>query len=90
MVADLWCRRRDLNPHAPKGTSPSSWRVCLFRHSDADHHSSRECARGYESVGRSAAARSTTSAAGRRIRRRVKLVATVASEFDQTDERRRA
>jgi hypothetical protein len=24
-----------LNPHAPKGTSPSSWRVCLFRHSDA-------------------------------------------------------
>ena len=30
-----WCRRRDLNPHAPKGTSPSSWRVCLFRHSDA-------------------------------------------------------
>ncbi len=29
------CRRRDLNPHAPEGTSPSSWRVCLFRHSDA-------------------------------------------------------
>ena len=25
-----------MNPHAPKGTSPSSWRVCLFRHSDAD------------------------------------------------------
>jgi hypothetical protein len=23
-----------LNPHAPKGTSPSSWRVCQFRHSD--------------------------------------------------------
>jgi hypothetical protein len=21
-----WCRRRDLNPHAPKGTSPSSWK----------------------------------------------------------------
>jgi hypothetical protein len=31
----LWCRRRDLNPHAPKSTSPSSWRVCLFRHFDA-------------------------------------------------------
>ena len=35
-VANLWCRRRDLNPHAPKGTSPSSWRVCLFRHSDVE------------------------------------------------------
>ncbi len=35
-VANLWCRRRDLNPHAPEGTSPSSWRVCLFRHSDAN------------------------------------------------------
>jgi hypothetical protein len=23
-----------LNPHALAGTSPSSWRVCLFRHSD--------------------------------------------------------
>jgi hypothetical protein len=29
-----WCRRGDLNPHALAGTSPSSWRVCLFRHSD--------------------------------------------------------
>ena len=36
-----WCRRRDLNPHAPEGTSPSSWRVCLFRHSDADFYFSR-------------------------------------------------
>jgi hypothetical protein len=33
-VADCWCRRGDLNPHALAGTSPSSWRVCLFRHSD--------------------------------------------------------
>ena len=24
----------DSNPHALAGTSPSSWRVCLFRHSD--------------------------------------------------------
>ena len=23
-----------MNPHALAGTSPSSWRVCLFRHSD--------------------------------------------------------
>ena len=30
-----WCRRGDLNPYALAGTSPSSWRVCLFRHSDA-------------------------------------------------------
>jgi hypothetical protein len=30
----LGCRRGDLNPHALAGTSPSSWRVCLFRHSD--------------------------------------------------------
>ena len=29
-----WCRRGDLNPHALAGTSPSSWRVYLFRHSD--------------------------------------------------------
>src|SRR5207248_4989944 len=28
------CRRGDLNPHALAGTSPSSWRVCLFRHPD--------------------------------------------------------
>lgn len=28
------CRRGDLNPHVPKDTSPSSWRVCQFRHSD--------------------------------------------------------
>ena len=34
-VGESQCRRRDLNPHAPEGTSPSSWRVCLFRHSDA-------------------------------------------------------
>jgi hypothetical protein len=27
-----------LNPHAPEGTSPSSWRVCLFRHSDAESY----------------------------------------------------
>ena len=27
-----------MNPHAPKGTSPSSWRVCLFRHSDVGGH----------------------------------------------------
>ena len=31
-----WCRRGDLNPYALAGTSPSSWRVCLFRHSDVD------------------------------------------------------
>ena len=30
------CRRGDLNPYALAGTSPSSWRVCLFRHSDVD------------------------------------------------------
>jgi hypothetical protein len=42
-VSNLWCRRRDLNPHAPKGTSPSSWRVCLFRHSDAMYYFSRLC-----------------------------------------------
>ncbi len=34
ITADLQCRRGDLNPHALAGTSPSSWRVCLFRHSD--------------------------------------------------------
>ena len=28
------CRRGDLNPHEVALTSPSSWRVCLFRHSD--------------------------------------------------------
>jgi hypothetical protein len=28
------CRRGDLNPHALAGTSPSSWRVYLFRHFD--------------------------------------------------------
>ncbi len=28
------CRRGDLNPHVPKDTSPSSWRVCQFRHFD--------------------------------------------------------
>ena len=33
-ASDLQCRRGDLNPHALAGTSPSSWRVCLFRHSD--------------------------------------------------------
>src|SRR5439155_11809301 len=27
------CRRQDLNLHCPKATSPSSWRVCQFRHS---------------------------------------------------------
>ena len=40
-IVQLWCRRRDLNPHAPEGTSPSSWRVCLFRHSDANFYFSR-------------------------------------------------
>jgi hypothetical protein len=30
----LACRRGDLNPHDLAVTSPSSWRVCLFRHSD--------------------------------------------------------
>ena len=30
-----------MNPHAPEGTSPSSWRVCLFRHSDAKYYFSR-------------------------------------------------
>jgi hypothetical protein len=30
----LGCRRGDLNPHALAGTRPSTWRVCLFRHSD--------------------------------------------------------
>jgi hypothetical protein len=33
-VLARWCRRGDLNPHALAGTSPSSWRVYLFRHSD--------------------------------------------------------
>jgi hypothetical protein len=33
-VRVVLCRRGDLNPHALAGTSPSSWRVCLFRHSD--------------------------------------------------------
>ena len=33
---DCSCRRGDLNPHAPKGTSPSSWRVCRFRHFDVE------------------------------------------------------
>ena len=28
------CRRGDLNPHVLADTSPSSWRVCQFRHSD--------------------------------------------------------
>lgn len=28
-----WCTRRDLNPHAPKNTGPSSQGVCQFRHS---------------------------------------------------------
>ena len=36
------CRRGDLNPHAPKGTSPSSWRVCQFRHSDVAYRTSRK------------------------------------------------
>jgi hypothetical protein len=43
-VIDLglwWCRRGDLNPHALAGTSPSSWRVCLFRHFDSDYHFNR-------------------------------------------------
>ena len=30
-----------MNPHTPEGTSPSSWRVCLFRHSDAEFYFSR-------------------------------------------------
>ena len=33
-VGERWCRRGDLNPYALAGTSPSSSRVCLFRHSD--------------------------------------------------------
>ena len=33
-VSESQCRRRDLNPHVLADTSPSSWRVCLFRHSD--------------------------------------------------------
>ena len=33
-VASNACRRGDLNPHALAGTRPSTWRVCLFRHSD--------------------------------------------------------
>ena len=33
-VREPSCRRGDLNPHEPKFTSPSSWRVCLFRHFD--------------------------------------------------------
>jgi hypothetical protein len=38
ILENPWCRRRDLNPHDPKITSPSSWRVCLFRHFDADFY----------------------------------------------------
>ena len=30
ILENPWCRRRDLNPHDPKVTSPSSWRVCHF------------------------------------------------------------
>ncbi len=37
----LLCRRGDLNPHALAGTSPSSWRVCQFRHSDVAIRTSR-------------------------------------------------
>ncbi len=33
-VVDCSCRRGDLNPHTLAGTSPSSWRVYQFRHSD--------------------------------------------------------
>ena len=33
-VGESQCRRGDLNPHDLAVTSPSSWRVCLFRHSD--------------------------------------------------------
>jgi Phage integrase family len=33
-AVQMWCRRGDLNPHPLARTSPSSWRVCLFRHSD--------------------------------------------------------
>jgi len=40
-VGESQCRRGDLNPHALAGTSPSSWRVCLFRHSD--QRSRRSC-----------------------------------------------
>ena len=36
------CRRGDLNPHALAGTSPSSWRVCQFRHSDVAARTSRK------------------------------------------------
>src|SRR3954447_7872141 len=32
--AVMSCRRGDLNPHEISLTSPSSWRVCLFRHFD--------------------------------------------------------
>lgn len=28
----LWCREGDLNPYLLAETSPSSWRVYLFRH----------------------------------------------------------
>lgn len=35
-----------MNPHALAGTSPSSWRVCLFRHSDARRHLSSAARNG--------------------------------------------
>ncbi len=43
-----WCRRGDLNPHALAGTSPSSWRVCQFRHSDVTPGKTRNAGRRLE------------------------------------------
>ena len=54
-VGKSQCRRGDLNPHALAGTSPSSWRVCLFRHSDG--RSPRAGSRPEASGERTAAAR---------------------------------
>jgi hypothetical protein len=36
-----------LNPHALAGTSPSSWRVCQFRHSDVALPGDPERTTGY-------------------------------------------
>ncbi len=44
-VGKIRCRRGDLNPHALAGTSPSSWRVYLFRHSDVAAGPSRRTGR---------------------------------------------
>ena len=48
-----------MNPHALAGTSPSSWRVCLFRHSDevaTEQQRPEIVARGHRATSEPAAA----------------------------------